>query len=64
VHPGSGLVYFYYLLGQLLGPDLPFYGLQDPSLGGDWEPHARVEDYAKEYIKAIRSVQPEGPYRI
>jgi len=64
IHPGSGLVYLFYELGLLLGSDQPFYGLQDPSLSGDREPHTRVEDFAKEYLAAIRKVQPTGPYRI
>jgi thioesterase domain-containing protein/acyl carrier protein len=64
VHPGSGLVYFYYQLGQLLGPDQPFYALQDPSLSGEREPYDRIEDYAQEYVEAIRALQPQGPYRL
>jgi len=64
VHPGSGLVYLYYEFGQVFGDDQPFYALQDPSLGGEREPYENIEDYAKEYIQAIRTVQPSGPYRI
>jgi thioesterase domain-containing protein/acyl carrier protein len=42
---------------QHLGPDQPFYGLQD----GVQNP-ARIEALAAHYIDEIRTVQPEGPY--
>jgi thioesterase domain-containing protein len=57
-------VYFFYQFGQLLGPDQPLYALQDPSLGGDQEPLEHIEEYAEAYLDVMRTVQPEGPYRI
>jgi thioesterase domain-containing protein len=42
---------------QHLGPDQPFYGLQD----GIQNP-ARIEALAAHYIDEIQEVQPEGPY--
>lgn len=62
VHPASGLVYMYCGLAQFLGDEQPLYALQDPSLGGEREPYTRIEEYADEYLGAIRSIQPEGPY--
>lgn len=61
--PGAGgnVIYFYHL-ARYLGSDQPFYGLQAQGLDGESEPLARVEDIAAYYIKAIQSVQPQGPY--
>jgi len=47
---------------QYLGTDQPFYGLQPLGFDEGETPHNRVEDMAAYYIRAIRSVQPEGPY--
>jgi amino acid adenylation domain-containing protein len=61
--PGAGgnVLYFHHLASHL-GPDQPFYGLQALGLDGESQPHTRVEDIATYYIKAIQTVQPEGPY--
>lgn len=64
VHPASGLAYPYSALAQALGEDQPLYALQDPSLESSRPPHTRIEDYAEEYLQAIRSVQSKGPYLI
>lgn len=49
-------------LADSLGDDQPVYALQATGLSDDEEPHSRVEDMAAHYVKAIRAVQPEGPY--
>jgi acyl transferase domain-containing protein/thioesterase domain-containing protein/acyl carrier protein len=64
VHPASGLAYPYFALAQALGEDQPLYALQDPSLESSRPPHTRIEDYAEEYLQAIRTVQSKGPYLI
>jgi thioesterase domain-containing protein/acyl carrier protein len=56
----------YAMLARQLGPKQPVYGLQaqlpeDPAL--DFTPQ-QYEDTAREYIKAMRSVQPNGPYHV
>jgi amino acid adenylation domain-containing protein len=61
-HVGSGQVLCYFDLARLLGPDQPFYGLQDPNLSGVGRPFDSIEDMAGHYIEAIRTVQPTGPY--
>ena len=45
-------------LSQLLGDDQPVYVLRDNP------PMVRVEDMAAAFVKAMRSVQPQGPYRL
>jgi amino acid adenylation domain-containing protein len=46
-----------------VGADQPFYGLQPHGQNGRRAP-CKVEDMAADYIKEIRTVQPEGPYYI
>jgi thioesterase domain-containing protein len=64
VHPADGNVFCYVPLSRMLGPDQPFYGLQSPGLDDDGEPYAEIEAAAADYITALRSVQPKGPYRL
>jgi len=44
-------------LARHLGPDQPFYGLQDGLHNS-----SRIESQAARYLDEIRTVQPEGPY--
>ena len=61
--PGVGGTVFYFLkLASLLGRDQPFYGIQARGLDGETVPYTSVEDMAREYVQAIQTVQPEGPY--
>ena len=65
IHPVGGTVFCYYLLAQKLGKDQPFYGLQ--ALGGfnsAAEPLGSIEAMAAAYLKEMRAVQPQGPYRL
>ncbi|HEX6076506.1 MAG TPA: amino acid adenylation domain-containing protein [Micromonosporaceae bacterium] len=63
VHAVGGSVGPYGRLASLLGPDQPFYGLEDPGLhGGD--PALTLRQAADRYVAAIREVQPEGPYHL
>jgi amino acid adenylation domain-containing protein len=64
VHPiGGNVLNFVGFCGHL-GPDRPIYGLQARGLNGEEAPHTLVEEMASDYIRGIRSVQPEGPYLI
>jgi amino acid adenylation domain-containing protein len=62
VHPATGNIFGYIRLAHHLGIDRPFFGLQDPKLFGEGSVDAAIADIASSYIKAIREVQPEGPY--
>jgi amino acid adenylation domain-containing protein len=62
IHPAGGHVFPYIQLARHLGPDQPCYGLQARGLDEGQEPHSRIEDMAVDYINAIRTVQPDGPY--
>jgi amino acid adenylation domain-containing protein len=58
LHPAGRAVINYAGLVRHLGPDQPVYGLQD--VGEDL---ARpVEQIAAEHLRALRAVQPGGPY--
>jgi natural product biosynthesis luciferase-like monooxygenase protein len=60
VHPAGRRVANYAALVERLGPDQPVYGLQD--VGDDL---ARpVERIAAEHLRALRTVQPHGPYHL
>ncbi|PPG32448.1 non-ribosomal peptide synthetase [Pseudoclavibacter sp. RFBG4] len=67
VHPASGISWkFAGLLAHLEG-SRPLYGLQLPGIAPDVDhefEHSSLEELLDEYVKAMKSVQPEGPYRI
>jgi len=62
VHPLAGVVFPYYELSGLLGFERPFYGIQSLGLDTDEEPLRTIEEMADHYVKALRVVQPNGPY--
>jgi thioesterase domain-containing protein len=62
VHAAGGSVFCYLDLARHLDRDQPVYGLQAGGMDATQGPHKRIEDMAAEYIKAVREVQPEGPY--
>jgi amino acid adenylation domain-containing protein/non-ribosomal peptide synthase protein (TIGR01720 family) len=64
IHGGGGNVLHYYGLSRELGPEQPFYALQAIGLDGRTEPLQSVEAMAERYTTLIRTVQPEGPYRL
>lgn len=62
MHPVGGHVYFYKDLASSLGDAQPVYGLQALGADGKTQPLTTVEKMATQYIQAIRTIQPEGPY--
>ena len=62
VHPIFGVVFPYCELAFLLGENQPFYGLQPKGIDGESSPLTSIEDMAADYIAALRTVQPKGPY--
>ena len=63
VHALGGEVLYYYRLARQLGTDQPVYGLQARPLDGQAEaPRVTIEEMAAEYLDAVRSLQPAGPY--
>lgn len=65
MHAAGGNVLNYLELASELGNDQPVYGLQMRGVTDKSETaHDRVEEMAKEYLREIRRLQPEGPYRL
>ncbi|MEE9451991.1 MAG: amino acid adenylation domain-containing protein, partial [Gammaproteobacteria bacterium] len=62
VHPIGGTVFWYLSLSKYMNPDQPFYGIQDPGVSTSSIDFQSIEALASFYIKAIRSVQAQGPY--
>ncbi|MFD3595945.1 amino acid adenylation domain-containing protein [Nocardia sp. NPDC058640] len=62
VHPIGGSIMPYVALAQRLPGERPVYGLQAPGFTPDSQPLDTVEALAENYVRAIRSVQPSGPY--
>ncbi|MFV2067962.1 MAG: amino acid adenylation domain-containing protein, partial [Pirellulales bacterium] len=64
VHPGGGNGLCYLPLALHMGEDQPVYALQAAGLDGRRQPVETVEAMAAEYVTAMRSVQPTGPYAL
>jgi thioesterase domain-containing protein len=62
VHGRSGNIDNFRPLADRLGPAQPFYALQARGLHGEHSPHATIEDAAREYVSAIETICPDGPY--
>jgi len=63
VHPGGGGIGVYRHLASLLGKDQPFYGLQAlDDEENEQEAILSIEQRAAQYIAALKTIDPEGPY--
>ncbi|MCC8475814.1 amino acid adenylation domain-containing protein [Xanthomonas arboricola] len=64
IHPVVGLGWSYLtLLGQL-DPQWPVYALQSPGLSDPQHRPESIEAIARDYLARLRTVQPQGPYRL
>jgi thioesterase domain-containing protein/acyl carrier protein len=64
VHGVGGNVVGFRDLARHMGTDQPFYALQPQGLDGKRPCMTSVAEMAESYMREIRRVQPEGPYRI
>jgi acyl transferase domain-containing protein/thioesterase domain-containing protein len=64
VHGAGGNVLNFKVISDRLGPQQPFYGLQAQGVDGRLPPLTSVEAMAAQYVEAIRTVDPTGPYRL
>jgi thioesterase domain-containing protein len=63
--PGAGAgVTGFSSLTMALGKVVTVYGTQPRGLDEDWVPHRSVEAAARSYLRALKEVQPIGPYRL
>jgi amino acid adenylation domain-containing protein len=52
------------LLAETMGTDRPFYGIQSHGINAGEVPYATIGEMAAEDVKAIRELQPQGPYTL
>jgi amino acid adenylation domain-containing protein len=64
VHAIGGNVLNFASFADHFDPDQPVYGLQARGLDGKEIPNMSIPQMAADYLRDIRSVQPEGPYCI
>jgi thioesterase domain-containing protein len=64
VHAIGGNIVSFRSFASCFDGDQPVYGIQARGLDGKEEVATSVEEMAADYIRAIRSVQPNGPYRL
>lgn len=64
VHGAGGNVLNFKVISDRLGAQQPFYGLQAQGVDGRLPPLPSIEAMAAQYVEAIRTVDPEGPYRL
>ncbi|GGD05310.1 thioesterase domain-containing protein [Hyunsoonleella pacifica] len=64
IHSGGGHVFFYGPLKEYLKKGRPIYALNPSGLNSGETMHENVENMAKDYLKTIRKIQPQGPYNI
>jgi hypothetical protein len=57
----QGGAFYSFPLARVLGEDQPFYVLDPYKFEGLQQPPA-LEEMAQEYVRVMRTVQPEGPY--
>ncbi|WP_306362892.1 non-ribosomal peptide synthetase [Nocardia sp. CC227C] len=62
VHPIGGVAWSF--AGLAAHTDRPIYGLQSPALGASAPLPDSIEDWARLYVKHLRTVQPTGPYHL
>jgi nonribosomal peptide synthetase DhbF len=64
IHPAGGHVFCYLPLVAEFDSDRPVFGLQASGLEAGESLPDSIEDVAAEYIRAIQTVQPQGPYQL
>ncbi len=64
VHPPGGIVVCYRELARSVVADQPLYAIRSRGLHGSEPLPDSLEAMAAEYVEAIRSHQPQGPYRL
>lgn len=62
VTPIMGTAFPYYALASLLDRDRPFFALQPPAFDPTRPNITHMEELARFYLEAIRTIQPAGPY--
>ncbi|MEM7584363.1 MAG: amino acid adenylation domain-containing protein, partial [Acidobacteriota bacterium] len=64
IHPVGGNVLCYLDLVRRLGPGMAVYGLQAPRAEDFGRAKVDMEHFAEHYLREVRAVWPQGPYRL
>lgn len=64
VHGAGGNVVRFKPLADRLAREVPFYGLQMQGVDGRLPFQETIEEMAESYLAAVRTVDPNGPYRL
>ncbi len=64
VHPAGGIVYCFGELARAMGVERPFWAFQARGLDGEGSPIDDIPKMARDYVAALRAVQPGGPYHL
>ncbi|MEM1366468.1 MAG: amino acid adenylation domain-containing protein [Cyanobacteria bacterium P01_H01_bin.15] len=62
--PAGGHMLVYERLANNLGPDQPMYGLEFQASANDDAQGSSIKNTVSEFIRAMRQVQPNGPYHL
>ncbi|HEX4606131.1 MAG TPA: amino acid adenylation domain-containing protein [Candidatus Angelobacter sp.] len=63
-HPAGGLSWNYAGLMREIDLQRPIYGLQAPGVAHDVPYAMSIEEMAEDYVNAVRTLQPQGPYHL
>jgi len=64
IHAGGGHIFFYNVLTKYIDKERPIYAIQASGVYAEQNIHESIEQMAADYLKAMRKVQPMGPYNI
>ncbi len=64
VHPLGGDVRCYDGIAQAMAGERPVYAVRARGSEGDLPPHQSIDEMVRDYLAAIRAVQPSGPYHL
>jgi len=64
IHPPGGIVMCYRELAARVDPQQPLIAIRSRGLHGDEPLPTSIEEAASDYIAAMRTIQPNGPYRL
>ncbi len=64
IHPGLGEIAYAYDLAKWIDPQVSVYGLAASGFLKGEVAKSTAEEMARDYVRGIRQVQPQGPYRI
>ena len=64
VHAVGGSAFAFRALAGALGGERPVHAFQARGLDTDEPPYQDIHEMARDYVAALRAIQPEGPYHL